>query len=992
MPRRELLTTTERLQLLSFPEDQGELIRLATLTTDDLVFVRQHRGGHNRLGIAVLMAYLRYTGRVLSVDERPRGVLVNLIAEQIGVPVDSWEVYAAREETRREHVLELLARLGMEQFGSVHYRSMSAWLGSTALQTTRGMVLAQAVVDELRRRLIVLSPVAVIERMCAEAATRAQRKVFSLLTDDLSEQQRTTLDELLELRKGSPYSTLAWLRLPAGAPTPKAVLTHIERLRAVREIGLAPDTVQRVHRNRLLQLAREGAQSAVYQLKEYERDRRHGTLVALMAETAATLTDEILELHDRLIGSFFTQSKNKYERAFAEQGKAINDKVRLFAKVGSALVAAREQGDDAFAAIEAIVPWQAFSDSVREAGELARDENFNPLSLITEHYPQLRRYGPALLETFEFRPAAVARDLIDAVEVLRQMNRDGLRNVPSEAPLGFIRRRWAEYIFGPDGIDRRFYEVCVMAELKNALRSGDVSVAGSRQFRDFDDYLMPRLEFNQRKTAKTLPLSAAVSSAAYVDERLTVLREALNQTEALAAAGELPDAELTGARLRISPLENNVPKEAEVLRDTLYRLMPHVKITDLLMEVDRWTGFTRHFVHLKSDEPVKDQALLLTALLADATNLGLGKMAESCPGTSLGRLAWLVAWHIRDENYSKALAEIVNHQHQVPFAEHWGEGTTSSSDGQRFRAGGRGEASGQVNPKYGNDPGITFYTHVSDQYAPFHTKVINAAVRDASHVLDGLLYHESDLRIEEHYTDTAGFTDHVFALCHLLGFRFAPRIRDLADKRLYVPGKLSQWSTLTPLIGGAINTRIIEQHLDEVLRLAASIQQGTVTASLILRKLGSYPRQNSLAIALREIGRVERTLYTLNWLEDPMLRRRVTAGLNKGEARNSLARAVFFNRLGEIRDRSFENQRHRASGLNLVTAAITLWNTVYLERAADSLGKTQHVDPALLQHVSPLGWEHINLTGDYTWHPNKRVAKGGFRPLRMPRTPAANLS
>jgi TnpA family transposase len=127
-------------------------------------------------------------------------------------------------------------------------------------------------------------------------------------------------------------------------------------------------------------------------------------------------------------------------------------------------------------------------------------------------------------------------------------------------------------------------------------------------------------------------------------------------------------------------------------------------------------------------------------------------------------------------------------------------------------------------------------------------------VRDATHVLDGLLYHESELRIEEHYTDTAGFTDHVFALCHLLGFRFAPRIRDLADKRLYVPGKPGQWPALISMIGGSINTKITGQQLNEVLRLAASIQQGTVTASLILRKLGSYPRQNSLALALREIG------------------------------------------------------------------------------------------------------------------------------------------
>jgi TnpA family transposase len=123
----------------------------------------------------------------------------------------------------------------------------------------------------------------------------------------------------------------------------------------------------------------------------------------------------------------------------------------------------------------------------------------------------------------------------------------------------------------------------------------------------------------------------------------------------------------------------------------------------------------------------------------------------------------------------------------------------------------------------------------------------------------------------------------------------------------------------------------------EALRLATSIKQGTVTASLILRKLGAYPRQNSLALALRELGPVERTLFTLEWLQNPELRRRVQVGLNKGEAKNALARAVFFNRLGDLRDRTFENQRYRASGLNLVVAAIVLWNTVYLKRAIEAL-------------------------------------------------------
>jgi len=261
-------------------------------------------------------------------------------------------------------------------------------------------------------------------------------------------------------------------------------------------------------------------------------------------------------------------------------------------------------------------------------------------------------------------------------------------------------------------------------------------------------------------------------------------------------------------------------------------------------------------------------------------------------------------------------------------------------------------------------------------------------VRDSTYVLDGLLYHESDLKIEEHYTDTAGFTDHVFALMHLLGFRFAPRIRDLGDTKLFIPKSNNTYDALKPMMGGTLNINHIRAHWDDILRLTTSIKQGTVTASLMLRKLGSYPRQNGLAVALRELGRIERTLFILDWLQSVELRRRVQVGLNKGEARNALARAVFFNRLGEIRDRSFEQQRYRASGLNLVTAAIVLWNTVYMERATNALRENGKLaDESLLQYLSPLGWEHVNLTGDYLWRSRTKLGVGKFRPLRPLRNP-----
>ncbi len=255
-------------------------------------------------------------------------------------------------------------------------------------------------------------------------------------------------------------------------------------------------------------------------------------------------------------------------------------------------------------------------------------------------------------------------------------------------------------------------------------------------------------------------------------------------------------------------------------------------------------------------------------------------------------------------------------------------------------------------------------------YAPYHSKLINVGVRDSTYVLDGLLYHESDLEIKEHFTDTAGFTDHVFGMTSLLGFRFAPRIRDLDDKNIFLPHKdlEEDLPKLSTQLGGAINFALIENHWNEIVRLALSIQEGVVTASLMLRKLSSYPRQNGLALALRELGRVERSLLILDWLSDPMFRRRATRELNKGESRHALAKAVHFYKQGEIRERTLQLQQYKMSGLNLVTAAIIYWNTVHIDMIVESMkSKGTEVDEQLLQYLSPLNWNHINLAGYYVW-------------------------
>ena len=287
-----------------------------------------------------------------------------------------------------------------------------------------------------------------------------------------------------------------------------------------------------------------------------------------------------------------------------------------------------------------------------------------------------------------------------------------------------------------------------------------------------------------------------------------------------------------------------------------------------------------------------------------------------------------------------------------------------------------------MNAKYGSDPGVKFYTHLSDRYGPLHTKVISATTSEAPHVLDGLLHHGTGLSIQEHYTDTGGATDHVFGLCHLLGFRFVPRLRDLKDRRLATMAGLEVPSSLQPSMGRPIRADVVRQGWNEVLHLAASLKAGTVAPSVMLKKLSAYKRQNRVDLALQEIGRIERSLFTLDWLESPDLRRRCHVGLNKGEARNSLAQAIFAHKQGRITDRTFENQSYRASGLNLVIAAIVYWNTLYMDRVVEHLRSQSRIVPDdLLTHVVPLGWRHISLTGDYLWQ-QAATGVGQHRPLR----------
>jgi Domain of unknown function (DUF4158) len=385
MPRRSILSAAERASLLLPPDTEDELIRHYAFGETDLSLIHQRRGDANRLGVAVQLCLLRFPGQGLLPDASMPMSLLQWIGRQLRIDPSCWPQYAEREETRREHLLELRAYLGVEPFGLAHYRQAVHATTELALQTDKGIVLAVSVLDTLRHRHIILPTLDVIERVCAEAITRANRRIYEALSEPLSNGHRHRLDELLKRRDNGKTTWLAWLRQSPAKPNSRHMLEHIERLKAWQALDLPTGIERLVHQNRLLKIAREGGQMTPADLAKFEPQRRYATLVALAIEGMATVTDEIIDLHDRILGKLFNAAKNKHQQQFQASGKAINAKVRLYGRIGHALIDAKQSGRDPFAAIEAVMSWDAFAESVTEAQKLAQPDDFDFLHRIVTH-------------------------------------------------------------------------------------------------------------------------------------------------------------------------------------------------------------------------------------------------------------------------------------------------------------------------------------------------------------------------------------------------------------------------------------------------------------------------------------------------------------------------------------------------------------------------------------------------------------------------------
>ncbi len=944
------LSSKERERLTRFPNNipDWDLITSFTLTEQDHTFIKSYRRDAHRLGVTLQLCTMRYLGFCpTALDAAPMETISHLAA-QLHVNPSELQDYGTRRMTRSAHFQALLDYLHFRRLQADDHDQLLAWLTERALEHDKPTLLFQMMCEHLKQQQILRPGVTVVERLVVTARSQAHHESLSRLASLLTPERLTLLDSLLVAESETGSTPLYRLRQHADTNTPAALVEALDKFRLLQQWGVDQWELSVVNPNRQKFLARIGCKYSAQALPRMGPERRYPTLVSLhqkVAETTQTHSQLLQAIGDVVLDDTVTDERLRQ-------------------------------------AIFQHIPRGTLEAAVQEARSLKQLSGH--LDFLDDNDSYVRQFAPPFLSTLAFQSHQDENPVLEAVGVLRDLNSSKQRKLPEQAPIDFVPDNWRRLVLSNDPPDWRPYELCALSTLRDQLRSEDIYVPNSRRYTDPETFLIPRVTWLILRQEVCQELDLDPTGAKRLSERAQDLRELLPRVDRML---DCPDGiQMENVEL-IVPMDegNDRPESAKALAEQIGCRLPRVDLTDLLLEVDQWTGFSQHLKYATGGQPRTDDLLLHlhAAVLAQGTNMGPLEMARSA-NLSYDRLAFASFWYLQEEALKDAVTALVNFQYRQLLAQHWGGGTLSSSDGQRFPVRGKVRNAIALPRYYGYGQGITFYTWSSDQFSQYSIKVISSPLRNATYALDAILDNETDLTIPEYTTDTAGYIDLVFALFDLLGMQYYPRLRDIGDRRLY---KLKSDGAIYPrldvrLTGRTDLTRLME-HWDDLARVAGSIKRSYVTSSLQVSRLQAYPRQGQLTKLLQEYGRFVKTLFISRYLEDDALRQRIHAQLNKGEKLHDVRKSLLFAREGVVSQKYEEGQAYLAGCLNLLTNAVVVWNMVYMQAALDALWREGYpVQEEDLVHLWPTRFVHIHRYGKYEFNVAEAQTRKGLRPLR----------
>lgn len=958
-----------------------------------------NKTGSTRLGFAVMLKAFQHEAKFPYNSHEVPEAVVEYVARQVGVPHEQYRAFNWRSRNSSYQRQDIRTYCGFREFTREDAETLTDWLSQSVVpREFRAGAVIEAAYQRLRTAGIEPPSAGRLQRFVDSAQRQCDQHLCQKILERLSEAQQARLDGLLKTTTAPALDAvnegerMTWgcvlqhLRVNSEKRGVESVAQQIEKLRFLRALDV-PDTLfADVSPHVLVRYRERAATESPSHFRVQTAPVRFTLLAAFCVTRMAELTDSLVTHLTDMVHHINVRAERRVEKKFVAEFRKVHHKDRIWEKL---LEAALGNPDGTVREVLfPVVGEETLRDLLREFKEKGGYRQQVQTVLRGTYKTHYRRMIPWLLTELVFRSNNHRHQpVIQALSLLKRYVDSNVRIYPPEEVIpvaGVIDRTLRDLVLeqGPDGrarVNRINYELCVLSALRDAVRSREIWVVGADKYRDPDKDL-PQ-DFEAQKGQYFEALKQPHDADAFVQGLEQQLKNALVMLhDGLPKNPGVKVVARDGGRFVVTPLDAQPdPPFYDTLKGEVGRQFWNTPLLDVLVESERRAGITPHFKSFMSRENLSRDDLqqrLLLCLFGLGTNAGLKRVAAGQDGVAHHHLQYVRGQYIHRDALRAANAAVVNATLAARNPDIWGDGTTScASDAKKYSAWD-GNLRTQRSIRYGGS-GVMIYSHVEKRSTCIYSSMKSCSSSEVAAMIEGVLRHCTDLKVEKNYVDTHGQSEVGFAFSHLLGFQLMPRLADIAHQRLYLPSKPfgTQVTGLTAVLAQrSIRWDLICQQYEPMVKYATALRLGLADPESILLRFTRSNAQHPTYAALCELGKVLRTIFVCQYLHRLELRREIHEGLNVVETWNGTTNFIFFGKTGEISSNNPEAQEISMLALQLLQNCLVYINTLMIQRVlADDQWRVRMTTEDW-RALSPLMHHHINPYGEFKLNLSHRLA------------------
>lgn len=957
------MASIERTAYPHFPKllTPHDLERLFSPSAEDADWVKRFARADRQLALMVQLKCFAYLHYFTAIDRIPPEV-VQHISACMGLTPQNEITYPDAHRSLYRHHEAIRKLLGIKPYAGAETRSMTVKIArdASAIVNTR-IDIINILISELVRLGYELPSFGALVKIAEKQHEAAETALYTSVNKLLIPEQRVWLDQLLIGELPSRQTKYNELKRSAKRVSRQHLEALLEHLTWLESLPDSDKLLEGVPVTRLKHLSEMAAVMDAGEMKDQSAAKRYTLTLALIRQMRVRCRDNIAEMFIRRMAACQGTAKDELLEVQKRQRKISEELIAKLEEILDLLVQQLDDAETGRRVRELLAPYGSVEQLQADCEAIRAWGGDNYYQLIWDAFKSWRPALFRMARALRFSATTEDTHLIDALKVVLEHEHRKAEWINVNLELSFASERWRRLVVRSSGhghpINRRHLEVCVFVHLSKDLRSGDVCIDGSEAFADDRKQLLPWNE-----CLKLLDVFCERVGIPNTAEGLeAALKKSLGDTAAEVDKG-FPDK---SADVTISPSgeptvkrseAREIPASAIALQTTLTARIEPRNLLDVLLNINHWTDFTRHFGPRSGDDTrIRDsRARYLLTTFAMGTGLGVNQAARHLANkVSAHQLSYANRHHMGLEQLDAGHRDMTELYLRLPLPRKWGDGSKVAADGTQYDFYEQNMLVG-MHFRY-KKMGAVAYRHVADNYIAVFHHFIPPGMLEALYVIEGLQKAGLSVAADTVYSDTHGQSEIMFAFTYLLGIQLMPRIRGWKELKFYRVDGNTTYKHIDSIFTNAVDWKLIRDHWKDLMQIAISIQAGRIASPMLLRKLSNESRYNRMFAAARELGRVLRTVYLLRWINSKEMRQEVNAETNKIESYHSFTKWLDFG--GDvIAENDPVEQQKRLRYIDLVASAVILQNTADMIRVIEDLvAEGYPLIESDLEFLSPYG-------------------------------------